>query len=334
MDRPPSLPPLPRSWSGLSWRQLTDCWSAKIRYGGNGDAARVAALLSLCGLRVTGTAGSDGLTGEDVFVLEGGDGRRWTVTAREASHLASLALPWFDYPYGDPGEDAVKDEHGKVVREAREPVAGYVNPAWRDAMRLPLEELTVCSGGSGEVVFALPQIACNNLTWQQYRSLQALVPQLWQDGVSEDQRMLLQAQFLAHCLVPEQPAEPGGDPFRPAHVFRYDIARAEQSVTFWQQRTASDQTLFHICFQAYQTAVQYYSTVYRVLFGGSGKSDPLHDALTGEVGTLNAVMKYAGYSSQQEVYDSSLPFVLDILNTMARDAEAIEKMNRKIKKRN
>ena len=37
----------PRSWSGLTWRQLTGCWQEKMRYGGNADVARVTALLSL-----------------------------------------------------------------------------------------------------------------------------------------------------------------------------------------------------------------------------------------------------------------------------------------------
>ena len=44
-------------------------------------------------------------------------------------------------------------------------------------------------------------------------------------------------------------------------------------------------------------------------------------------------MKYAGYAGQQEVYDSNIPFVLDILNTMTKEAKEIEKMNSRIKKR-
>ena len=59
----------------------------------------------------------------------------------------------------------------------------------------------------------------------------------------------------------------------------------------------------------------------------------MRDALQDEVGTINTVMKYAGYSEQQQVYDSNLPFVLDILNTMAKEAKEIEKMNARIKKK-
>ena len=50
-------------------------------------------------------------------------------------------------------------------------------------------------------------------------------------------------------------------------------------------------------------------------------------------GTLNAVMKYQGYSDPQQVYDANLPIILDTLNTMAKEAKEIEKMNSKIKKK-
>ena len=57
----------------------------------------------------------------------------------------------------------------------------------------------------------------------------------------------------------------------------------------------------------------------------------MHDALQGEVGTVNTIMKYAGYAEQQQVYDSNLPFIFDILNTMTKEAKEIEEMNAKYK---
>lgn len=366
------LPSLPSSWSALKWRQLWDCWTAKLRYGGNPDAARASALLALCGLETragkvstrpkgsthdgSGADGTDADTGERYYVMQDKDGRRWTVTARQLAHLAKQALPWLDYPYGDRGEEAVKDEKGKVVKEAREPVRGYVNPYWRDAMQLPESRIVVCEDrtiagsewdgmseeerqqtfhpSSSPLHFSLPQLACNNLTWEQYRSVQPLVPQLFQQGISEEQALLLQAQFTAYCLVPElMQAELSKDRFRPAHIFKFDNERAEQSVPFWQKQIEGGSVIFHICFQAYQTAIQYYEQVYPLLFSGGGKEDPLRDALTGEVNTINAVMKYAGYRGQQEVYESFLPHVFDILNTMTKEAKEIEKMNAKINRK-
>lgn len=332
---------LPQSWSELTWQQLVAVWECKMRYGGSADAARVAVLLSLLGLTVgKGETGSDGTTGEAVYTLTTTDGTdHYTATPRELAHIARKNLIWVDYPYGDPGEPSEKDEKGKVVKEAREPVIGYVNPNFQDAMLLPQEDVVVDG-----IHFALPQLACNNLTWQQYRSLQGIVPQIFQESISDEQTRQLQTEFLGHCLVPEQPQE-SADKFRPKRVFRYNEERAEQTVSFWAARLADDSrnahtyrnvettVLYHICFQCYQTAVIYYARAYPLLFSGDDKQDPLRDALTGEVGTINTVMKYAGYSEQQLVYDSNLPFVLDILNTMTKEAKEIEKMNSKIKRK-
>ncbi len=345
-----SLPTLPHSWSELTWQQLCQCWSVKMLYGGNPDVARVAALLSLCGLdSVQGTVLRT-YTGETLYRLRGKDGRLWTVTAREIAYMAKETLPWFDYPYGDPGEKEVTDEKGKVVKEGREGVSGYVCPEWKDAMPLPVEELKI-----GRRRFSLPQVACNNITWQQYRSLQSIAPQLFQEGMSEEQTLTLQAQFMAYSLVPRSLAllDTMGGTVRlhPHWNYVYNATQAEGMVEFWQRELKQGVTthrdnvitrlrdgapsaavLFHICFQVYQTALTYYAKSYPLLFADSGKEDPLRDALTGEVGTVNTIMKYAGYAEQQQVYDSNLPFVLDILNTMTKEAKEIERINSKIKK--
>ncbi len=147
-----------------------------------------------------------------------------------------------------------------------------------------------------------------------------------------------QAQFLSHSLVPRSLAllDTSGRTVKihPHYVYEYDADQAEGQVKYWQKRMAKEDTmiLFHICFQVYQTAITYYAKSYPALFDDSGRKDTLRDALTGEVGTINTVMKYAGYAEQQQVYDSNLPFVLDILNTMTREAREIQEMNSKIKK--
>lgn len=315
--------------------------------------ARAAALLSLCGIKTVACGSHDGSTGETVYQMEDSEGRLWTATARELAYTAKQAMPWFDYPYGDPGEPAVKDEKGKVVKEGRNPVRGYVGPM-RDALVLPVEHLKF--GGKW---LALPQAACNNLTWHQYRSLQAIAQQLFREDIDDSLALLLQAQFLAHILVPRNMAildNTGGSiRLRLHYEYRYNDEQADTMCKWWSRRLASEarrrdrktssvfcpcdmssasaSTLFHICFQCYQTAISYYAASYPLLFQDSGKSDPLRDALTGEVGTINTIMKYAGYSEQQQVYESWLPYVFDILNTMTKEAKEIEKMNSKIKKK-
>ena len=335
---------LPRSWSALTWKQLCRMWRVKMRYGGNADVARVAALLELCGLKpVRKSKVIDIRTGEPVYSFRNGAGGVFTVTARAVAQMAKTALPWFDFPYGDPGEREEKDEDGNVVKPRRESVDGYVSDM-RDALILPEEYVTVCGKR-----FSLPQPACNNLTWQQYRSLQSISSGLFVEGVNEMEALQAQAQFLAHSLVPRSIAlldtNGGSIRIRPHHEYRYNAEQADGLVKFWEKRlkkaavslvnkdttddVANAAVLFHICFQTYQTALAYYSEAYPLLFNDSGKQDTMRDALQGEVGTINTIMKYAGYAEQQQVYDSNLPFVLDILNTMSKEAREIEKMNRK-----
>jgi len=367
---------LPSSWSDLSWSQLTALWQVKMRYGGYPDVARAAALLSLldctvcCDSVATYTA-----TGERQYLLRSKDGTHYTVTARELSQMAAKTLPWFDYPYGDNGEEEQKDEKGKVIKEGREGVRGYVNPVgdWHDALSLPLDKLKVgrspIFNGRWSMVnlqwqktFALPQVACFNLTWEQYRSLQGIASQLFQEGLTDDETLDLQAQFLAHCLTPSSFAllDTTGSSvrLRPHWEYTYNAARANELTAFWMKRlkiengrlkmkasrsqssifnlqssifNLQSSILYHVCFQAYHTAIGYYATAYPLLFGGGKTSDTVTDALKGESRTVNAVMKYAGYSEQQQVYDSNLPFVLDILNTMAEEAKQIEQMNARLK---
>ena len=353
---------LPKCWSDLSWQQLCQCWEAKIHYGGNADVARAAALLSLLGCSVSRDGiVTDMTTGEIRYTLSAANGRRFTVTPRELAWMAKKSLPGFDYPYGDPGEKEERDEQGKVLKEGREAVSGYVS-GFRDAMILPETEVVVVgdrllAGSEWErmsekerkcpaLYFALPQMACNNITWQQYRAMQALAQQLFREGISEEDAIDLQAQFLAHCLVPAKEDTATADRFRPRHIYRYDAERAEQTIPFWRewltrssQNTQSNQKtqtcllLFHICFQAYHTAVLYYEKAYPLLFTDNGKSQEFRDALQGEVGTINSLMKYQGYSDPQQVYDANLPIILDTLNTMAKEAKEIEKMKAKIKKK-
>jgi len=420
------LPPIPKTWAALTWQQLCDCWQAKLRYGGNADVARCAALLALIeshqslpvmeggGYRIE-RGDIDSNTGEQQYVLsspgparEGqGGGSAWTTTPRQLAHLARKALPWFDFPYGDQGEPEEKDEQGQVTKEGRDPVFGYVNPDWRDAMELPEQEVVVtgrhlsslsqweamseeehnqpiidewnamsreqrsgiisrlCPDKDEKELrrmarhdwkhtdeqlrqqilhsslftlhFALPERACTNITWHQYRALQGITQMLFQEGIADDAATELQAQFLAYILLPEQHAQTATDRFAPRHTFRYDADRAEQTVPFWRSLLtgpdAPAAVLYAMCFQTYHTALRYYEKVFPLLYQSSGKADPLHDALTGEVDTINCVMKYQGYSSPEQVYNTELPIVLSVLNTITKEAKEIEKMNAKIKRK-
>lgn len=357
---------LPKSWSSLTWQQLCRVWGVKMKYGGNANVARSAALLTLISDDdfYVGTCPPSDVTGEKMFLLKYGNGSAYKVTPLELSHIAAITLKWVDFPYGDPGEDEEKDKTGKVIKERREAHFGYVSNM-RDAMFLPEETIVVvghrvhaCGKEKGFRLsklrrlfshhFSLPQLALSNLTWQQYRSLQAVAPQLFADGINEEQVIHLQAQFMAYILSPRSLAlldtNGGSIRIRPHWEYRYNAEQAEELVGYWQRllllsakrhddRQGDAATLFHILFQCYQTSISYYSKAYPLLFNGEDNNKEMRDALQGEVCTVNTIMKYAGYSEQQQVYDSNIPFVLDILNTMTKEAKEIEKANAKIRKK-
>lgn len=319
------MTPIPKDWSSLTWPQLVSCWEAKMRYGGNAEAAQAAAMLSIMGLTVTGRADIDAMTGEQRYVVSDAKAVASTITPRYLALAARQLIPWFLHPYGDPGVEAKKDEKGKEIAPGREPHRGYVS-GFRDAMILPIDHIDI-----GGATFALPQMACNNLTWQQYRSLHSLAPSLFREGNTEAETLSLQARFMGHITVPALPIAPTTDRFAPANAYTYNAERAEQTFAFWEKQLPLHPYLFHICFQTWHTAMHYYEQTFPLLFSGEGKNDPLQDALTGETATLNSVMKYQGYTSPQEVYDANLPVILSTLNTMAREAKEIEQMNARIK---
>ena len=337
-----AIPPLPKNWSELTWQQLCDMWAVKMRYASNADVARVVALLTLVSGRKfqVSSWGYNPVTGEQQYILETRNlkpGTYVVMTARELAYYAKQAIPWFDWPYGDQGDPAERNEKGKIIKERREGVKGYVSEA-QDMMMLPIGELTMGRK------FKLPDPACMNITWQQYRTLQNIIPDLFREGVSEEEQLSLQAKFLAHILTPRSFAlfdtSNGTFKFRPHYVYVYEATRGQKLEAWWRRRLQNDihhssfsmaSVLFHICFQCFQTALSYYAITFPYLFT-SGKN--VHrDALSGEVGTVNAVMMEAGYTEQQAVFDSNLPFILDILNNMAKKAEEIEKMNSEIKRK-
>ena len=102
------LPPLPGSWSALTWQQLCDAWTVKMRYGGNADVAGAAAVLTL-------TLGSkfqvssfkyDARTGEQLYLIRP-EARNmkpetYVVTARELAWMARQAVAWLQYQQYQP----------------------------------------------------------------------------------------------------------------------------------------------------------------------------------------------------------------------------------------
>lgn len=209
--------------------------------------------------------------------------------------------------------------------------------------QLPFEHVTV-----GGRKYKAPDAQMMNLTYEQYGNAQRYLMAFWnasrlvdslrKNGASteallnaESQALGFRAGFLAHMYVPGSwrifDQRGGMTRFKPSRVYSYSSDEAERHVDAF--RTAPS-WLFDVTYQLFQSSLALYKKDFEHLFkeyeDENGKS-----ALVMEIDTVNAVMKYAGYTDQQVVYDSNVGFIFGFLNSMSHEAKQIEEMNNKMK---
>ena len=88
-------------------------------------------------------------------------------------------------------------------------------------------------------------------------------------------------------------------------------------------------SLFPILYQLFQSSLLQYQTMFPHVFSSSGGKGSADNPIVSELGTLNAVMKYQGYTTQQEVYDTNALFVFKIIDSMTREAKEMEKASKR-----
>lgn len=190
-----------------------------------------------------------------------------------------------------------------------------------------------------------------NLTYEQYSNAQRYLVDYWEAGkvaesllkngatrraVRHARRQALEARagFLAHLYTaPRTRLLDQSHQMTRVSMNRVYVYSSEEAERNKKHFHGAPQYLFDVTYQLFQSSQQHYKEDFPFLFkeyqDGSGKS-----ALVMEVETINAVMKYAGgYSDQQAVYDSNAVFIFGFLNSMAHEADEIEKMNRSVKRK-
>ena len=126
------------------------------------------------------------------------------------------------------------------------------------------------------------------------------------------------AQLLSHLLIP---AEKGAE---------YKSEDAEERIDFFAKHIDDIPYLLDILIQHMQSCLGVYKTQFQDLFSGDGNgADTI--PMVSEVNTINAIMKWQGYQEQQKVFDSNAIFIFSILNSMTKEAKAIEEANAKMK---
>lgn len=197
--------------------------------------------------------------------------------------------------------------------------------------------------------YKAPDAQMVNLTYEQYGNAQRYLIGCWEakrilaenEELKESERIKLyeevmrcRAGFLSHLFTPPSfrllDQRHQATRFSPQVVYHYDAERAEHMIPRFMRMDRKDDTLFDICSQFFQSCQARYKEDFPFLFKEYGGSED-RSALVMEVDTVNAVLKYAGYTSQQEVYDSNSVFIFGFLNNMAHEAKQIEEMNAKMK---
>lgn len=306
------------AWSDLTWNQLFDVWGLYLRFAET-DGARLRAEVwcLLNQKRPTGNVRWNEERGVREIELIPRTGRKWDRVKRKDvrdKHSAWVSLPeWTD----------------RVIKETKflEAPFGTDENTGDGLMEIPAKEVKI-----GGIRYKLPSALITDLTFEQYTNMEAQTDDA--------------AIFLSYAIVPSRWAwtERVGESwrFRLHRTFEYNSKVAEEVEKRFRKaidKTAKNgndalfiQVLHKICLQHLQSCMRYYARQFPDLFRDSGKREK-REPLIATVGTMNAVMKYNGYTRQQEVFDSNAIFILEILNTMAKEAHEIEKMNAKIKKK-
>lgn len=212
--------------------------------------------------------------------------------------------------------------------------------------QLPIDTITI-----GKKEWRLPLALITSITYEQYTNAQQLLQAVWEltEQVKDAQHEIIsnindddsntmntqqriaeleptakelqryRAQLLSHMLIP---AEKGAE---------YKSEDAEERVDFFVKHIDEHPYLLDILVQHLQSCLGVYKTQFPDLFSGDGSgSDTI--PMVSEVNTINAIMKWQGYQEQQKVFDSNAIFIFSILNSMTKEAKAIEEANAKMRK--
>lgn len=229
--------------------------------------------------------------------------------------------------------------------------------------QLPIDTITI-----GKKQWRLPSALITSITYEQYTNAQQLQQAVWSltDNLKQEQQRIMEelqagqsgtlnaspespeersdqvspddiqqrlaelepmaqelqryrAQLLSHLLIQ---AEKGAE---------YKSEDAEERVDFFVKHIDEHPYLLDILIQHLQSCLGVYKTQFPDLFSGDGKgSDTI--PMVSEVNTINAIMKWQGYQEQQKVFDSNAIFIFSILNSMTKEAKAIEEANAKMKR--
>ncbi len=112
--------------------------------------------------------------------------------------------------------------------------------------------------------------------------------------------------------------------------YNYNAFEIEQLAVVQEMKKAPS-WLFPVLHQNFQSSMIAHKKNFPYLFSGSGGGGG--DPFVGMLNTVNAVMKWQTYQSQQAVYDDNAVSVFAVLNNMTKEAKDMEEANKKMKRK-
>lgn len=140
------------------------------------------------------------------------------------------------------------------------------------------------------------------------------------------------ARVVSHLLTPRSLSmtreESGVSHISIGWTWAYSPESAERNVGYIRKHAPA--YLFGVLSQHLQSCIQVYKNQYPDMFDGDDGGSELLPFLA-EADSVNAVMKWQSYDTQQEVYASNAVFVFSILSSMAKESKELERINSKSK---
>ena len=195
--------------------------------------------------------------------------------------------------------------------------------------------------------FKGPTDLLTSLTYMQYSNAQNLLVKYWEtEGVisvlkekkrkpstirqAEKRSEKIQCKFLAVLFnVPSRETEIRTE-CSSRKVDRKVWAYDNCQINNWKYFRFACRRMFPVMLQYFQSVQSYYSKIYPDLFTDKSTSNSKRkgsQVLIMEVDSMNQIMKYAGFSNYQDIYNSHAVFILGVLNDMNKYAKSIEEMN-------
>ena len=199
--------------------------------------------------------------------------------------------------------------------------------------------------------FKAPTDLMTNVNHHQYLSAQNLITKYWDTLKMADvligrkasrtaiaaqikQIRSIQCKFLATLFTPqslEVEVIREGRYVRKTKnkVFIFESGQIEANA--WRFRHSANK-MFPVMLQFFQSVQNYFGEIFPDLYTNR-KDSKGRNYLQMEVEMINSIMKYQGFSSYQDVYESEAIRILGVLNTMSKEAKAIEDMNEKMRRK-